>query len=42
MSLDDIDLGLPEPLEEIDPDEHAGVIEDAPGGPDELEHARVQ
>src|SRR4051794_30718304 len=42
MSLDDIDLGLPEPLEEIDPDEHAGEIEDAPGSPDELEHARVQ
>ena len=40
MSLDDVDLGLPEPLEEIDPDEHAGEIEDAPGSPDELEYTR--
>ena len=33
MSLDDVDLELPEPLEEIDPGEHAGAIEDAPGKP---------
>ena len=38
MSLDDVDLELPEPLEEIDPDEHAGALESAPGRPVELEH----
>ena len=27
MSLDDVDLDLPEPLEEIDPDGHAGGLE---------------
>jgi hypothetical protein len=30
MGLDDVDLELPEPLAEIDPDEHAGQIESAP------------
>jgi cell division septum initiation protein DivIVA len=30
MSLDDVDLELPEPLTEIDPDEQAGEIEAAP------------
>jgi hypothetical protein len=29
MSLDDVELGLPEPLEEIDPDEHTGEPESA-------------
>jgi hypothetical protein len=29
MSLDDVELDLPEPLEEIDPDDHAGAIESA-------------
>jgi hypothetical protein len=29
MSLEDVDLDLPEPLTEIDPDEQAGVIEGA-------------
>ena len=38
MSLDDVDLELPEPLEEIDPDEHAGQLEDGPARPRELEH----
>jgi hypothetical protein len=33
MSLDDVDLELPEPLTEIDPDEHAGAIEGAPPAP---------
>jgi hypothetical protein len=33
MSLDDVDLELPEPLTEIDPDEHAGALESAPGAP---------
>jgi hypothetical protein len=33
MSLDDIDLELPEPLPEIDPDEQAGQIEAAPQTP---------
>lgn len=33
MSLDDVDLELPEPLGEIDPDEHAGELEDAPATP---------
>jgi hypothetical protein len=42
MSLDDIELDLPEPLEEIDPEDHAGEIEDAPGSPIDLEHVRLQ
>jgi hypothetical protein len=33
VSLDDIDLEVPEPLTEIDPEEHALEIEDAPSGP---------
>ena len=33
VSLDDIDLEVPEPLREIDPKEHALEIEDAPSGP---------
>ena len=33
VSLDDINLDLPEPLTEIDPDEQAGEIEDAPQNP---------
>jgi hypothetical protein len=33
MSLDDIDLEVPEPLTEIDPDAQALEIEDAPPGP---------
>jgi cell division septum initiation protein DivIVA len=33
VSLDDIDLEVPEPLEEIDPEEHAFEIEGAPAGP---------
>jgi hypothetical protein len=33
MSLDDVDLELPEPLIEIDPDEQAGQIEGAPRNP---------
>ena len=33
VSLDDIDLEVPEPLTEIDPEEHAVEIEDAPSGP---------
>jgi chromosome segregation ATPase len=37
MSLDDIDLDLPEPLEEIDPDEYASALESASGRPVELE-----
>ena len=37
MSLDDIDLDLPEPLEKIDPDEHASGLESASGRPAELE-----
>jgi hypothetical protein len=42
MSLDDIELALPEPLEEIDPEEHAGELEDAAARPVELEHALLQ
>jgi hypothetical protein len=42
MSLDDVDLDLPEPLEEIDPEEHAGQLEDAAARPVELEHALLQ
>ena len=37
MTLDDLDLDLPEPLEELDPDLHAGEIEDAPATPEELD-----
>lgn len=33
MSLDDIDLELPEPLMEIDPDEQASALEEAPAAP---------
>ena len=33
LSLDDIDLEVPEPLTEVDPEEHALEIEDAPSGP---------
>jgi hypothetical protein len=33
VSLDDIDLEVPEPLTEIDPEEHAREIEDAPSAP---------
>ena len=33
VSLDDIDLEVPEPLAEIDPEEHAFEIEGAPAGP---------
>ena len=42
MRLDEIDLELPEPLEEIDPEEHAGELGDAPARPVELEHERRQ
>jgi hypothetical protein len=38
MSLDDVELDLPEPIEEIDPEEHAGVLEGGPSSPAELEH----
>jgi hypothetical protein len=37
MSLDELDLALPEPLEELDPELHAGEIEDAPATPEELD-----
>jgi multidrug efflux pump subunit AcrA (membrane-fusion protein) len=37
MSLDDVDLDLPEQLEEIDPDEHAGQLEGGVATPTELE-----
>jgi hypothetical protein len=37
MSLDEVDLDLPAVLEEIDPEEPAGELEDAPGSPSELE-----
>jgi hypothetical protein len=40
MSLDDVDLSLPEPLEEIDPDEHASVLGSASGRPAEIEQIR--
>jgi hypothetical protein len=33
MSLEDVDLDLPEPLTEIDPDEQAGAIESASPAP---------
>ena len=39
MSLDDVDLELPELLEEIDPEKHAAALESGPGRPAELEQA---
>jgi multidrug efflux pump subunit AcrA (membrane-fusion protein) len=33
VSLDDVDLELPESLTEIDPDDHAGVLEGASANP---------
>ena len=42
MILDDIEFDLPEPLEEIDPDEHADELEDACGSPLEIERALLQ
>jgi hypothetical protein len=41
MNLDDVDLDLPETLEEIDPEEHACALEDSPASPVELEHERA-
>jgi chromosome segregation ATPase len=38
ISLDDVELELAEPLEEIDPEEYAGQLEAAVGKPAELEH----
>jgi hypothetical protein len=38
MNLDEVDLNLPEPLEELDPDAHADELEDAPATIVELEH----
>lgn len=40
MSLDEISLDLPEPLQEIEPDEHASEIEDAPATLVDLGHVR--
>jgi hypothetical protein len=42
MSLDEVDLDLPEALEELDPDAHADELEDAPVSPLELEHLTRQ
>ena len=36
MSLHEVDLDLPEMLPDIDPDEQAGELEDAPANPKEL------
>jgi hypothetical protein len=38
MNLDEVDLDFPAVLEDIDPEEHAGEIEDAPGSLRGLEH----
>jgi hypothetical protein len=38
MNLDEVDLDLPEALEELDPDAHADELEGAPATPVELEH----
>ena len=38
MSLDDVELDLPEPLDEIDPEEHASQLEAGVSKPAELEH----
>jgi hypothetical protein len=37
MSLDDVDLDLSEPLDEIDPEERASALESGPNSPAELE-----
>jgi hypothetical protein len=37
MCLDDNELDLPEPLEEIDPEEHAITLKSGPGSPADLE-----
>jgi len=37
MSLNDVELDLPERLEEIDPEEHAGALANGPDKPAELE-----
>ena len=42
ISLDDVDLDLPQPLEEIDPEVYAGELEDAPASPMELQHIRQE
>jgi hypothetical protein len=42
MSLEDVDFGLPQPLEEIDPEDHASQIEDAPSSPIELQPMRQE
>ena len=39
MNLDELDLALPEPLEELDPNLHAGAIQNAPSTPRELDAA---
>jgi hypothetical protein len=41
MSLHEVDLDLPEVLPDIDPDEHAGELEDAPASPKELVYVRL-
>jgi hypothetical protein len=33
ISIDDVEIDLPEPLDEIDPAEHAGALEDLPHAP---------
>jgi hypothetical protein len=38
VGLDDVELDLPEWLEEIDPEEHAGQLEAGVGNPAEMEH----
>jgi hypothetical protein len=38
MSLDEVALDFPTVFEEIDPEKHAGELEDAHGSPRELEH----
>ena len=38
ISLDEVDLELPEALEELDPDAHADELEGAPAAPLKLEH----
>jgi hypothetical protein len=42
MSLEEISIELPEALEEIEPDEHAGEIEEAPATLVAMEHVLTQ
>jgi hypothetical protein len=41
LGLEEVELALPELLDEIDPEEHAVELDDAMASPAELEHSRA-